>query len=76
MIMTVILVALALVQPGFAQEKDAKYFCIEETIAGLKFNEGTEMWEAKTVRPEHKFVIRRKFVKLIVPYKCLITTLR
>jgi hypothetical protein len=63
MIIALIMVALAFVQPAFAQEKDAAYFCIEETIVGLKFNEATEMWDAKTVRPEHKFVIRMKFVK-------------
>ena len=54
---------LALVQPALAQVNDAAYFCIEEKIAGLKFNEATETWDAKTVRPEHKFVIRMKFVR-------------
>jgi hypothetical protein len=42
MITALIVVALAFVQPAFAQEKDAAYFCIEETIAGLKFNEATK----------------------------------
>jgi hypothetical protein len=63
MITALIVVALAFVQPAFAQEKDAAYFCIEETVVGIKFNEATEMWDAKTVRPEHKFVIRMKFVR-------------
>ena len=54
---------LALVQPAFSQGKDAAFFCIEEMIAGLTFNEATEKWDAKTIRPEHKFVIGMKFIR-------------
>jgi hypothetical protein len=44
--------------------KDASYFCTVEFSGGIAFNERFKKWESTTFRPEGKFVLKLKYLKV------------
>ena len=45
------------------QRRDGAYFCTEEFVGGLSYNENTKKWESSRFKPHRKFVLRLKFIQ-------------
>ena len=60
---SLLLSALPSAAIGQADQYSGIYLCIEEMVAGLRFNESQEQWTASTFRPTDRFVVNVDFVQ-------------
>ena len=61
-----ILIALGLLStPAIAQSFSGAYFCAEEAVGGLSYDDTRKAWQSTRFTARNKFVLRMKFERIV-----------